>query len=436
MASKVVFAKLAWHREDVATPILSTTQSGFDRCQSFDDIQSFPSCLQPLDIILKLAGMRSNVSIFWQLWAWIYRILVVVFSVIVLMPNEFTGSKLTNTLWNYVESSHNPFVDISLICTMFAITLCSIYPLFFIKKYIQNGQLHQLLKYVTSTKHIQPSCDLHGELLKTANRCRYYIIFSFLFQWIGWTAVVLFEHPARTLSDALLSTFWPFAWGILKWFQFSVAMSVLFIVLTILRKSKALYIAQIAASDWSFRRREEANNLYFVCHNVDTSQVLAISDRNELKRHLIDFYLNLSGLCSMQSVEWMLFLIILCFTCFCCVLSAFFVFFYCGEPSVGTTIMLPGWYVMSSSVLLYEMADLNNATDKILQLLSASRFDGKDECCVFDGKMNRILAMMQYNRIQITIAGVVVDKQKVNAVVIASLSVASSGLMKYFLNSV
>ena len=87
--------------------------------------------------------------------------------------------------------------------------------------------------------------------------------------------------------------------------------------------------------------------------------------------------------------------------------------------------MLPSFYVMLALMLLYELADLNETSEKTKTLLSAVQLKGIQH-------QDQMLKMMQYNPVQITCAGVVFNYQKVNTVAVGVATLLGTALIQYY----
>lgn len=84
-------------------------------------------------------------------------------------------------------------------------------------------------------------------------------------------------------------------------------------------------------------------------------------------------------------------------------------------------------------ILLYDLADLNSTSEDTKQLMSAVRIDTGDHDNhkkVID--INQMLKMMEYNPVNVTFVGLVIDYNLVNGTFIAIVSLIGTGLLQYF----
>lgn len=431
---------IAWARSNLQLPLMKSNNVFSD----IDDIKSFPKCVKPLHLIWKLSAItwhgRNDISIFWDIWAWVFRILVILFSACALFPHTFTG---INSLYLFVETSPYFIVRLSLIGAITTYQITSIYPIIFGAWYIHKGHLHQLIENLLCVKYVKEEYfnnTLPQRLNTVANRCKWFCIICVLFQFIGWMIVNLtdksHDNGAPTGYWIFASILFPFCWATLKWFPFCAAFSILIIVLEILRIEKDLYISQIGASQQNCKCKTAENKLYFVFNDIDDSNVTRIETACDVERHLTDSYLNMVGLASMHSKYWRYYILLIVLSGFFSVLSAVSLVYYCDKPPLGSIIMLPAIYVLVSVFFLYELADLNAASDDTKTLLSATRLGKynkkKNDGYYYQINVNQILKMMEYNPIQVSCAGLVFTYGTVNALTLAVGTIIATSLAQYF----
>jgi len=410
---------VVWERQ-VTTPLVGST--------NFCDVErlnKYPNCLSPLHVIWKITGFtcmqQEDSTIAWTIWAWIYRTITVLISITVFFVHIFPGS---NSILYWATESDVLIVQVALIATTICHGLISLYPLHFACNYIQNGHLHALLQNLVATKYVDPDYlnnDLFHGIQRRAIRWRWFTFLVVIIQFVGWMIQNEVSNP-NTAYWNFASIFWPFCWAIFKFLPFVSGLSVFMIVLEVLRMEKDLYIQQLAAAGNSSRCKE--NKLYFVFQDIKFGHIKFNEDKEEMEKHLNDSYLNLVGLCNIHGHLWRWYVVLLCLSLIISVFCGASMLYFCGNTESGAVILIPSFYAVLALVLLYEVAELNETSNETLMLLSAVRL-GK--CST----QNQMIKMMEYNRVQITCAGIVIDYQRVNALAVTGATLLATATLKY-----